>query len=307
MGSIRRAEVLRALVLTAWGGLLLVVALAMPLDAFPGGLNPNLPGWFWLVAPLLGLLMLEGGRYSLRLARDMRENQMRYQPGPDAIGQAATALAHIERWTTALKSLPWMALPVLLTAGLMTIVVYNWRAGQAGLNRAFYTELAVVAGYLVLRVPLLKLLKKATGGIAPGRPCILETDGLVFPNMMRVMWGAKGGRYDVRIAFDDVDEMRDLSDAEAAAFLQYQIGPNLTLGAAAVVDQYRYFNRQIPRPRFYVHNALRPNGRTLFLRGPELFYLIAVDRDPGELVAAFEKHRREHDRVPPIPPIPTTV
>ncbi len=306
MGSIRRAEVLRAVVLTAWGALLLIVALLMPLDAFPGEMNPT-PGWFWLVAPLLGLFMLEGGRYSLRLAREMREDQMRHQPGPDAMAQAANAAAYIERWRTFVKGLFFLALPIAMMAGLLMIVAYNWTHGQPGLNRKFYTEMAVVAAYLILRIPFLMLLKKVTGGIAPGRPFRLEADGLVFPNLMRVMGGSKNPRWDVRIGFDDLEEIRDLSDMEAGAFLQYQIGPNLTLGAAAAVDQYRYFSKQIPRPRFYAVNALRPNGRTLYLRGPELFYLIAVDGDPRELLAAFEKHRSERTRIPPIPPIPTIV
>ncbi len=308
MGSIRRVEVLRALVLTAWGALLLFVALTLPLEAFPGEVNPNFPGWAWLIAPLLGLFMLEGGRYSLRLAREIREDKLSHQPGPDAIAQAANAAAYVQRWTELVKGLPFLALALLLMAGLLVIIAYNWRHGQAGLNRIFYTELAVVAGYLILRVPFLKLLKKVTGGIAPGRPYRLEGDGLVFPNLMRVMGGRKTTRWDVRIAFDDLEEIRDLSDTEAAVFLNYQIGPNLTLGATAAVDQYRYHRGQIPRPRYYVVNAFRPNGRTLLLRGPDLFYLVAVDGDPRELVTAFEKRRSERTRIPPIPPpIPTTV
>jgi len=307
MGSIRRVEVLRAVVLTVWGALLLFVALTLPLDAFPGEVNPNFPGWAWLVAPLLGLFMVELGRYSLRLAREIREDKLSHQPGPDAFAQAAKAAAYVERWRDAVKGLFFLALPLVMMAGLAIIIAYNWRHGQAGLNRTFYTELAVVAAYLLLRIPFLMLLKKVTGGIAPGRPYRLEADALVFPNLMRVMGGSKNPRWDVRIALDDLEEIRDLSDAEAAAFLKYQVGPNLSLGAAAAVDQYRYFSHQIPRPRFYAVNALRANGRTLLLRGPDLFYLVAVDGDPREVVAAFEKHRREHPRIPPIPPIPTTV
>ncbi|RPI22212.1 MAG: hypothetical protein EHM61_22805 [Acidobacteria bacterium] len=307
MGSIRRVEVLRAMVLIAWGGLLLFVALTLPLDAFPGEVNPDFPGWAWLIAPLLGLFMLEGGRYTLRLAREIREDRLSHQPGPDAIAQAANAAAYVERWTTLFKGLVFLALPFLMLAGLLVGLAYNWTNGQPGLNRIFYTELAVVLVYLILRIPFLMLLKKVTGGIAPGRPFRVEADGLVFPNLMRVMGGSKNPRWDVRIGFDDLEEIRDLSDMEAGAFLQYQIGPNLTLGAAAAVDQYRYFNKQIPRPRFYAVNALRPNGRTLLLRGPDLFYLIAVDGDPRELAAAFEKHRSEKLRIPPIPPIPKVV
>lgn len=313
MGSIRRVEVLRAVVLSVWGGLLLFVALTLPLDAFPGEVNPNFPGWAWLVAPLLGLFMLEGGRYSLRLAREIREDKLSHEPGPDAFAQAAHAAAHVKRWSEAVKGLFFLALPLLMMAGLAIIIAYNWRHGQAGLNRIFYTQLGVVAAYILLRIPFLKLLKKVTGGIAPGRPYRLEADGLVFSNLMRVMGGSKKPRWDVRIGFDDLEEIRDLTDVEAGAFLQYEIGPNLTLGAAAAVDQYRYFSQQIPRPRFYAVSALRPNGRTLFLRGPDLFYLVAVDGDPHDVLAAFEKHRAEHPPIPrippipPIPPIPTTV
>jgi len=298
---------LRAVVLSAWGALLLFAALTLPLDAFPGEVNPNFPGWAWLVAPLLGLFMLEGGRYSVRLAREIREDKLSHQPGPDAIAQAAKAAAYVERWRDAVKGVFFLALPLLMMAGLAIIIAYNWRNGQAGLNPTFYTELAVVAAYLLLRVPFLMLLKKVTGGIAPGRPYRLEADGLVFPNLMRVMGGSKNPRWDVRIAFADLEEIRDLTDTEAGVFVKYQIGPNLTLGAAAAVDQYRYYRQQIPRPRFYAVNALRPNGRTLFLRGPDLFYLVAVDGDPRDVVAAFEKHRGEHPRIPPIPPIPTSV
>lgn len=306
MGSIRRVEMLRAVVLTVWGALLLFVALTLPLDAFPGETNPNFPSWAWVVAPLLGLFMLEGGRYSLRLAREIREDKLSHQAGPDAIAQAAKAAAYVERWRDTVKGLFFLALPLLMMAGLVIIIAYNWRNGQAGFNSIFYSQLAVVAAYLVLRIPFLKLLKKVTGGIAPGRPYRLEADGLLFPNLMRVMGGGKNPRWDVRIPFDDVEEIRDLSDEEAAVFVKYQIGPNLTLGAAAAVDQYRYFNKQIARPRFYSVSALRPNGRTLLLRGPDLFYLVAVDGDPRDVVAAFERRRSEHPRIPPIPPIPTT-
>ncbi len=307
MGSIRRVEVLRAVVLIAWGAMLLFVALTLPLDAFPGEVNPNFPGWAWLIAPLLGLFMLEGGRHTLRLARDIREDKLSHQPGPDAIAQAAKAAAYAARWTTLVKGLFFLALPILMLAGLLVIVAYNWSHGQPGLNGIFYTELGVVLVYLLLRIPFLTLLKKVTRGIAPGRPFRVEAGGIVFPNLMRVMGGGKNPRWDVRIGFDDLEEIRDLSDMEAGVFLQYQIGPNLTLGAAAAVDQYRYYRQQIPRPRFYAVNALRPNGRTLLLRGPDLFYLIAVEGDPRGLVEVFEKHRSEKSRIPPIPPIPTTV
>ncbi len=307
MGSIRRAEVVRSLVLITWGALLLFVALTLSLDAFPGEVNEDFPDWGWLVAPLIGLFMLEGGFYSLRLARQIREEKLSHEPGPDGIAQAAKGLAYVERWRMLIKGLFFLLLPILMAAALLVILAYNWTHGQPGLSRIFYFEFGVVLVYLIIRIPFLMVLKKVTGRIAPGRPFRLEGNGLVFPNMMRVMGGSRNPRWDVRIEFDDLEEIRDLSDMEAGAFLQYQIGPNLTLGTAAVADQYRYFRQQIPRPRFYAFNALRPNGRTLLLRGPDLFYLVAVDGDTAELVAAFEKHRSEKLRVPPIPPIPTAM
>lgn len=294
MGRIRRAQTISAFVLVAWGILLLIGALSLPLPAFPGTLNQDLPGWIWLVMPVMPICLIEGGRYRLGLARGLCEDQLSHQAGPSTASKVAGGIARFSQLTTMISSLFWIALPLIMASCLVFVLARSWMEGRSGLNPSFFAQLGVLLAYWALRRPILNLLSKVFNRIGTGPTCTLVPGGLVFPNILNMI-GAKAEQYEVHIGFNELEEVRDLSDAEAEALLQFKIGLDLSLVAAATADMYRYLKSEIPRPRYHVSTALRPGGRTLVLRGRDLFYLIAVSNcNPTELIAAFERHRSGH-------------
>jgi hypothetical protein len=194
-----------------------------------------------------------------------------------------------------------LALVVLVVLGVLGVRAALLAAtGGFHVAQGFYVELIVYAAYLiVLRRPGLWLGRKLKAWSARSAPSYtLADDALVLENLFR----GKPHQYTVRLGFDELDEVRELSDVEAQDLLKYRMGPDLTVAAAAAKDLIRWVEGQIPRPATFVRNALRPGGRTLLLRGPQVLYLVAIaEGDHTDLLNAFEAYKRRtlRDRATP--------
>lgn len=95
----------------------------------------------------------------------------------------------------------------------------------------------------------------------------------------------------VLLRFDELAEVRPLSYVGARAFLRYEVGPNLDLAARQTEDVAHYLRGDIARPGVYTIGTPTMAGRHVLLRGPELFYLLAVDADDvTDAIDAFEAH-----------------
>ena len=104
--------------------------------------------------------------------------------------------------------------------------------------------------------------------------------------------GSKIVFYPVKLRFDEIEEIREIGFVEAQSLIKYQIGPNVTLEAQGAIDMARFLSKKIEKPNVYVMMPYASTARTLAIKGPQIFYLTAVENeDCSDLISAFKRYK----------------
>ncbi len=209
------------------------------------------------------------------------------------------------------RQLIGLPLLFLLTLGANAFLCYglvrNISGREGRLPWPFWMVVGIYVVYFLIRRPLARALKGATkpgtrGGklVASVTPTFtLEGNVIVLdlkrkrarPGEQRGFISVGSEPCIVRIAFDELDEVRAMSYVEAQSYVQYEIGPDVQLALKNTTELYRYIAGQVERPTYYGHWGAV--GTTLALRGPALFYLVSVaNENVDELLAAFSTYKQ---------------
>ena len=114
----------------------------------------------------------------------------------------------------------------------------------------------------------------------------LKTDGIHL-DLKITNLADRNKKHLVKILFSELTDIQELNFAEAQSMLLYQIGPDLSLQAAAIKDQIEFLQGKIPKPKYYVFGP-STGAKTLLLRGNNLLYLISVGIESNSaLLQAF--------------------
>jgi len=202
---------------------------------------------------------------------------------------------------TKIRDLGQVVVLVVMMLAFLTFIIYAYRDdfmnNPIQFTQQFYVLLATFGVYILLRHPLKSILgsmgKKVRGNLSRYRLTSkgIEID-LNFKNLTN-----RSKKYKVNIGFDEIDEIRTFSFMEAQSFLKYEIGPNVELVARQTQDMFQYMKGESNRPGVYTISALSSIGKTVFMRGPQLFYFLTFDtEDVGELINAFNSFRGSNQR-----------
>jgi hypothetical protein len=272
-------------------GSFMFVLISLCLTLLPGGYILNsLPEWVLLGA--FFIFFIEAVAWWLKGTLAMDEAKLEQK--------SATLWSQLGRFRQYLDAFRVVITSILLLIIFGVAFYYIFNSLKSGMvfRIQFFVLLATYVFYLVVRSPLLSFLEKL---FAPASKMFrgnlpsytLNGSGLTIDLNIRNLWGPSE-KYLVNINFDELDEIRTFTFQEASTFLRYKIGPNAELLAKQAKGMYSYMKHEIPRPSTYIVHATSSIGKIVLLRGPELLYFVAFDKDDvSDLLDAFEKYKKK--------------
>lgn len=265
--------------------------------AFPSTaviVSSNLIAWLFEVG--VPIALMESGIYCVRQSMHIDTSKIESEKvGNSFFAKIANIYATINRFS-------WIPTTIILF-GIMVlfVVLFVTKNSLRTFNPRFefYLFIFLYAVYIfLLRKHIILFLHKFSKYMNQSLPTfILENDGIKL-DLKIIDLSNKDKKSIVKIFFAELKEIKELSFIEAQSLLQYQIGPDLSLKAASIKDQYEYLKGIIPKPRYYIYGPAS-GVKTLLLRGNNIFYLISVgNQDTDILIQNFQAFKNQNDSNP---------
>jgi len=284
----KRNQVLTGIVLLSGGLLFLIITLVLSL------MSPR-PGLFiapdplpWILIAIFCICFIEASVYWLRQSLAIDEAMLEYREE-----NIWSSLGRIFQYVDTIISLT-----IIIAIGgilIFFLLVLLGSPLRFTLSTPFLILVVIYGVYVLIRKPLHAGLDRMAGlagkRLQENMPHYTLTErGIVIDLRMKDLRDPSK-KYEFPVGFDELDEVRVLTYAEADALVRYRIGPNVDLGLRQVGDLYRYVKGEISRPSVFARVATnRPN---VLLKGPAIFYLISFgNEDHEELIRVFQDFRR---------------
>lgn len=172
------------------------------------------------------------------------------------------------------------------------------------LTTAFYAQLATYAVYfLVLRRIPMKLAPTAGKALRVGNdkgvPKFTRHDADVSLDL--AIWDTRDGdrKFIVDFTFEELEKVECMTFLEAKQYVAYQSGltfkEKLHATFGEIGGQYKYIQGKIARPKFF-NRIQGPSLPILVLRGPDIFYILAVQNtleETTQLCDAFNAYKQK--------------
>jgi hypothetical protein len=143
----------------------------------------------------------------------------------------------------------------------------------------------IIGGFLIGVIILVVIPMEAKYAFMIAAGIFVWTIGLAIALKNRVT------KYSVRIKFNEINEIKDLSYVETNSFMKYELGPNVNLQMQATGDLIKFLRKEIPKPSTYIFGPVS-SARTLLIKGQGLFYLTSVSNENcNDLIHAFKKFK----------------
>jgi len=245
----------------------------------------------WVITPLFLIVFIELTLNSARQAIAIRNDQVRYD-SPTLASQIGRASQPVGAMFSIIVAILFLGM-----LGFILLMAFKTLAAGQGISVPFIAQVSVYGSYMLVRVPLLTLLRRVGtrvgGAMRKSLPSYrIVGDGILLDLAWRTV-GHPDKKRIVSIGFSEIEEMRALTFAEAQAFQTYSVGPDFKLAMQQTKGMYDYLKGTIPRPT--VLDLVSSNGLTLFLKGPSLFYLLTVGKtDVSDLLNAYASFRSAH-------------
>jgi len=282
MGKPKLNEILLAIALAAFGILALVVSLlfVLQLAAGLGGTQESATGRLALAAgaALICAVIFEAATQRLRQALAL--NQAKISTDDTTIYRQ---IAGVTQYTDLAKGCLGLGVVLILIGVAVDLVLHS----PLRTSTELIVYLATFLVYLVVRRPLFTKLTRLAAAVSS--QYAVTASGLTISRMS----GMRRGQAPVAIGFDEIDEIKVFTPAEAQAYMRYEVGPNLDLAAKEMSDRVAFTTGRIPRPSVYTFGWENTIGTTILIRGPSLFYLTNFSGHDGtDLLRAFTEYRQ---------------
>tara|TARA_Y100000310_G_scaffold339651_1_gene432962 strand:+ start:1930 stop:2799 length:870 start_codon:yes stop_codon:yes gene_type:complete len=244
-----------------------------------------------LFVTIFHIILLEGVYYWLKLSNNIDVKKLAYDKK-----NAWTEIAKGFQYFDLFKSIIMVVVAVLLVVGVIGIGIYTLVVNPFNFSSPFYMFAGIMLGWLLLRIPVLYVLKIVSKPLRNFFGKALQTytlnrDGFTVDLNIKNL-GNPSKKYIVNFKFSEIDEIKELSFVEVKTFLSYKVGPDVDLTIRKTKDLYKYMKGEIDRPSVYVFGP-SSIGTNVFFKGKDLFYLLVFDtKDVNDLLSAFEKYKK---------------
>ena len=237
---------------------------------------------FWLILPLPGILLFEGGSFNFRQGLQINKDRMKELPRT-----IWTRLAIFNGFADFFNSLLFFLLFIALCTLYLTEISRIKLA--VSLNILLYA--AAIATYILLRKKLSKRLGKVSKKLRKGFPTFILNENGVTLTLFQKVINSNIRLQPVFLGFDELYEVKVLSSVEADNYLKYSVGPDLQLSVKMVSERQQYLKGEIARPSVFRSGSVTGSKVVLF-RNNSLFYLITFETDEVECIEeAYSKFK----------------
>lgn len=284
MQSFKWVFILKAVGMLFIGGLLSLIIFLASLSPTA---TPNY--WLWFYVSLGNMLWIEVVFYFFKNTLKMKVENLQTVSKDNTLSQLGSHWGIFSSYYSIVSIIVGFLLFTYFSAPLWLRVLKDIPISLTP-TITFWGYASGVLAYLIIVRPLASfVLPKLKTIINKRIPSYTLEENIIVINLNVVnLFGSK--QYIMRISFDELEEIRVLSWMEADALAKYQLSLDLPLTASATKELYQYFSGQIERPNHFVQLAI--NGDSLFLRGPNVFYLVTVSNlDSTELISKFTTYK----------------
>ena len=241
------------------------------------------------LALILPIFFMEYGIFWIRKSRRMGDTQGRYP-----MSNIWTRIARVLLIIGLVFSLAIILGALLLIAAEVLLFGIALIGDSASLVRPLLIAGVILAVYAVFRISLWILWRVAGSKLADqislGLAKYKLIDGGVEIDLNFAVQIGRPGPSRFCVRFDELEEVRRLTYAEAVTYMSFTVGPNIELGLREMRELYEWRTGRIPRPTAYIANAMSILGKKVLLRGPGLFFLVSFfAEDVGDLIDAFQR------------------
>lgn len=230
---------------------------------------------------LFCIVIIEVASWRIRSTLAMRSSNIR-KPERNVYGLYAT----FDQYRDIIQASFWILLLLIIDS----VIVYIVSRNRFTLTAELGAYVAVFPIWLVVRRPVLSTLGKLLDSGQPSYEIAPTGDAVLITRIA----GQRKGRGPIRIGFEELSEIRVLNIAEAEAFREYELGPNVELGIQQTKDLIDYGRGKISRPSVYTIGSDGSIGNSVLMRGPGLFYWLRFrGQDGSDILAAWARYRGE--------------
>ena len=253
------------------------------------GTNPDLKVWAFVA--FFVIIFLEGTYFWIKKSSEIDVANLKYEKK-----NAWTGIAKSFQYFDLFRSIIGGLVVLLLLGVVIFFWIMNIINNQLTLSQPFYVYGGILVGYLILRIPIIYVLKIVVKPLKRFFGKALQTytltrDGFTVDLNIKNL-GDLSKKYIVKFKFSEIDEMKAFNFIEAQTFLKYKIGPNVDLTMRQAKELYQYQKGKIKRPSVYVYGP-SSIGTNVFFQGKNLFYCLTFDtKDVNDLLNAFKKYKK---------------
>lgn len=282
MANIKKTQLVSGILLLSIG--VIIFLLGLSLSLFQQNVILANPWTLTAVFVLFSIIFVESGYYWTKESVKISEEKINSSNYNDNIN-IASQIASVSKYVDLS-----LAVGFIIALGIFIyIYVSNFIEGSLSINIYLFAQIVV---YFLYFFVLRKIFIKTTKSLNSMYPNYSVYDDHIEINLNINNIQDRTKKYIVKINFNELDEINELSYVEAKSLIEYKVGPNLTLQTASVKDRYKYLKNDIKRPDHYIFGPAS-NAKNLVLKGKNIFYLITVKNDNNtELLNKFNKYKK---------------
>ena len=257
--------------------------------------------WAWFFVPIFLIFFIEAIFSRLKKDLAIREENIKYKDG--------------SVWTTFALVLQYIGIIQGIFSMIFLLVLFGFFFYVSPAKNIFtqgfvfsfqfFLLISVYFAYLIIR-PIFKrsslrssfsnMGKSLSSSVAKNLPKYkIVGDGLVIDLNFKGLGKMKNKKWIIKIDFDEIEEIREMTWVESDAFMTYSVGPNLDLQIRLTKDLYNYTKGKIEKPSVYIATALNQSNKVIFMKGKNLFYLVSFDStDISDILKAFERYKKKY-------------
>jgi hypothetical protein len=242
----------------------------------------------WVFLAVFWIVIIESGLWWTKQSFKIEERKLEYKER-NIWSHIALFYQYADMTHYILLSFILLALIGFVSYFLIYMLIHN----PISFSKQFFILASVYGVYVVARKPLKSTLKKTIKPIGQktlSKYALTDKGFIIDLNIKNMQEPLK--KYLVSIGFDEISDLKTFSFIEAQTFLKYELGLNIELVAKQTKDLYEYIKGQIARPSVYTITSVSSLGKTVFFKGPDLFYLLTFDaEDVSDLISAYNSFK----------------
>lgn len=245
----------------------------------------------WVFMAIFLIIWFEGVIWWLRQSLRIEDSKLEYREK-----SIWTRFGLFSQYAGIVLSIIIILILLSILSPVISFFISKFDYDSISISREFLSLVSTCGLYIITRNPIISALRKIGSSLVKRfkgsfANYTLSDNGLIIDLKWNNFKG-QPGKYLINIGFDEIEEIRTFSFVEAQTFIDSWVDSNTELRSRQVKDMVDFSRGKIARPSVY--ESISSTGRTVFLKGPNLFYLITFDvENVDDLMNAYNSFKQK--------------